>query len=56
MMIWNKMFTQLLNTDHVQLAPAVPLDQLANQLSRLVTTNSNFTLSINSLLDRMMLH
>ena len=26
------MFTQLLNTDHVQ-PPAAPLDQLANQLS-----------------------
>ena len=47
------MFTQLLNTDHVQ-PPAAPLDQLANQLSRLVTTN--VTSSINSLLDRMMLH
>ena len=49
------MFTQLLNTDHVQ-PPAAPLDQLANQLSRLVTTYTNVTSSINSLLDRMMLH
>ena len=45
------MFTQLLNTDHLQ--PPPPLDQLANQLSRLVTTN--VTSSINSLLD-MMVH
>ena len=49
------MFTQLLNTDHqarrhVQ-PPAVPLDKLA---SRLVTIN--VTSSINSLLDRMMVH
>ena len=42
------MFTQLLNTDHLQ---PPPLDQLANQFSRLVTTN--VTSSIHSLLDRM---
>ena len=44
------MFTQLLNTDHLQ---PPPLDQMANQFSRLVTTNINS--SITSLLDRMVL-
>ena len=47
-MTWNKMFTQLLNTDRLQ---PPPLDQLANQFSRLVATNVNS--SITSLLDRM---
>ena len=47
-MTWNKMFTQLLNTDHLQ---PPPLDQLANQFSRLVTTN--VISSVSSLLDKM---
>ena len=48
MMTWNKMFTQLLNTDHLQ---PPPLDELANQFSRLVTTN--VISSVSSLLDKM---
>ncbi|XP_065883553.1 uncharacterized protein [Dysidea avara] len=49
MALWNKLFTQLLNTD----LQKPSLDQLANQLEKLVNNNNTVMSSIRTLLNKM---